>query len=104
MVGDGGQTTPAPWLTYTQAGCNVGGVSAANIELENTSTAPAGDMTRVFGAGSPEWTEASTNSSLALTDFGVWWSLTRSGLSTEAAGRLITKILMAWLKPRSKTR
>jgi hypothetical protein len=69
MVGDGGQTTPAPWLTYTHAGCNVGGVSAANIELENTSTAPAGDMTRVFGSGSPEWTEANTNSGLALADF-----------------------------------
>ena len=35
MVGDGGQTAPAPWLTYTAAGCSVGGVSAANIELEN---------------------------------------------------------------------
>ena len=51
MVGDGGQTTPAPWLTYTHAGCNVGGVSAANIELENNSTTASGDMTRVFGAG-----------------------------------------------------
>jgi outer membrane murein-binding lipoprotein Lpp len=133
MVGDGGQTAPAPWLTYTHVGCNVGGVSAANIELENnnalfftslsaaaaagatnikvgdvsnftvgeqitidtgaaTETAtiaavgtrgatgtgltltaplanahasgarvygidPAGDMTRVFGVGSPEWNE-----------------------------------------------
>jgi hypothetical protein len=135
MVGDGGQTAPAPWLTYTQAGCNVGGVSAANIELENNNalfftslaaaspvgatnikvadvsnftageqltidtgaatetatiapggvgtrgatgtgvtltapltkahaslarvygTDPAGDMTRVFGVGSPEWNE-----------------------------------------------
>ena len=35
MVTDGGATTPAPWLTYTAAGCSVGGVSAANIELEN---------------------------------------------------------------------
>ena len=25
MVGDGQQTAPAPWLTYTHAGCNVGG-------------------------------------------------------------------------------
>ncbi|MBA3842430.1 MAG: hypothetical protein H0X39_07385 [Actinobacteria bacterium] len=58
MVGDGGQTAPAPWLTYTHAGCNVGGVSAANIELENNSTSASGDMTRVFGSGSPEWTEA----------------------------------------------
>src|SRR4051812_26785907 len=134
MVGDGGQTAPAPWLTYTHAGCNVGGVSAANIELENNSairtttlsaaasagdtnvkvgstaiftvgqpvsigfdavtvtavgtggatgtgvtftpalpsahpsgtpvgdgTDTAGDMTRVFGVGSTEWTEARTS-------------------------------------------
>ena len=58
MVGDGGQTTPAPWLTYTQAGCNVGGVSSANIVLENNSTTASGDMTRVFGVGSDEWNEA----------------------------------------------
>ena len=37
MVTDGGATTPAPWLTYTAAGCSVGGVSAANIELENSN-------------------------------------------------------------------
>jgi hypothetical protein len=37
MVTDGGATTPAPWLTYTAAGCSVGGVSAANIELENNN-------------------------------------------------------------------
>ncbi|MFL5928559.1 MAG: hypothetical protein ACJ77E_16630 [Gaiellaceae bacterium] len=37
MVSDGGQTTPAPWLTFTGAGCSVGGVSAANIELENNN-------------------------------------------------------------------
>src|SRR5437588_11554889 len=38
---------------------------------------------------------------LALTDFGVWRSLTRSGLSTEAAARLITEMLMTWLPPPS---
>ncbi|HVU78960.1 MAG TPA: hypothetical protein VHC67_15390 [Gaiellaceae bacterium] len=69
MVSDGGQTTEAPWLTYTHAGCTVGGVSAANIELENTSTAASGDMTRVFGQGSPEWNEAQSNPTLALADF-----------------------------------
>jgi hypothetical protein len=37
MVTDGGATTPAPWSTYTDAGCTVGGVSAANIELENAT-------------------------------------------------------------------
>ncbi|MGN6797897.1 MAG: hypothetical protein ACTHKS_07075 [Gaiellaceae bacterium] len=57
MVGDGGQTTPAPWLTYTHAGCNVGGVSAANIELENNSVAPGGDVSTVYGSGSPEAAE-----------------------------------------------
>ena len=71
MVGDGGQTTPAPWLTYTHAGCNVGGVSTANIELENNSTTASGDMTRVFGAGSDEWNEAANPATRtkSLADF-----------------------------------
>src|SRR5215469_14146311 len=29
--------TPAPWVPFTRAGCNVGGVSTANVELENTA-------------------------------------------------------------------
>ena len=41
---------------------------------------------------------------LALTDFGVWRSLTHSGLSTEAAARLITEVLTTWLTRRSPTR
>ena len=41
---------------------------------------------------------------LALTDFGVWRSLTLSGLSTEAAARLITEMLMTWLTRRAATR
>src|SRR6267378_2259469 len=41
---------------------------------------------------------------LALTDFAVWRSLTRSGLSTEAAARLITEMLMMWLTRRPPTR
>ena len=41
---------------------------------------------------------------LALTDFGVWRSLTRSGLSTEAAAGLITEMLMTWLTRRAATR
>src|SRR5262249_34674361 len=71
MVGTDWQSRTAqpPWLTYTQNGCDVGGVSAANIELENTSTADSGDMTRVFGANSTEWNEAKANSDLALADF-----------------------------------
>jgi hypothetical protein len=44
------KNAPAPWVPFTRAGCNVGGVGTANIELENTSI----DVTTVFGAGSPE--------------------------------------------------
>ena len=69
MVTDGQKTTPAPWVPYTRAGCDVGGVGTANIELENTSTAPGGDITKVFGNPSPEATEASTDSQAAQTDF-----------------------------------
>ena len=30
-------TTPAPWVPYTRAGCNVGEVGTANSDLENTA-------------------------------------------------------------------
>jgi hypothetical protein len=71
MITDGQKTTPAPWVPYTRSGCDFGGVGTANIELENNSTAPSGDMTRVFGVGSPEWNEANdpTTHDKALTDF-----------------------------------
>jgi hypothetical protein len=69
MVTDTGKTTPAPWVPFTRAGCDVGGVGTANIELENASTAPTGDITKVFGQGSPEWNEAAANSQLGQTDF-----------------------------------
>jgi hypothetical protein len=42
--------TPAPWVPYTRAGCNVGEVGVANAELENTAV----DIPKVFGANSPE--------------------------------------------------
>ena len=35
MITDTGKTTPAPWVPFTRAGCDVGGVGTANIELEN---------------------------------------------------------------------
>ncbi len=43
-------TTPAPWVPYTRAGCDVGAVGTANIELENTAV----DIPKVFGPSSPE--------------------------------------------------
>jgi hypothetical protein len=43
-------TTPAPWVPFTRAGCNVGDIATANAELENTAV----DIPKVFGVGSPE--------------------------------------------------
>jgi len=42
--------TPAPWVPYTRAGCNVGEVATANQELENANY----DIGKVFGENSPE--------------------------------------------------
>jgi hypothetical protein len=53
-------------------------VALANIVLENTSTGPNGDMTKVFGSNSSEWLEAQSSNAapagtaarqLAQTDF-----------------------------------
>ena len=44
------QITPAPWVPFTRAGCNVGDVATANMVLENTSV----DLANVFGVKSPE--------------------------------------------------
>ncbi len=74
MLTAAGKNAPAPWVPFTRAGCNVGGVGTANIELENTSI----DIPTVFGAGSPEATEAAASAAapsgsaaanLAQTDF-----------------------------------
>src|SRR5262245_17156582 len=72
------KNTPAPWVPYTPAGCDFGAVALANVVLENTGTGPNGDMTKVFGSGSPEWNEAVASNAatvgtaarqLAQTDF-----------------------------------
>ena len=42
--------TPAPWVPYTRAGCDVGDIATANQELENTAV----DIPKVFGPNSPE--------------------------------------------------
>jgi hypothetical protein len=60
-----GKNAPAPWVPFTRAGCNVGAVSIANMELENTRA----DITTVFGVGSEEAKEAAKNSSQANKDF-----------------------------------
>jgi arylsulfatase A-like enzyme len=58
MIGPDGGNIPAPWVAFTRAGCDVGAVATANIVLENTGTGPTGDITKVFGSGSPQFAEA----------------------------------------------
>ncbi len=78
MVGPDGSNIPAPWVPFTRAGCDVGEVATANTVLENTSTAPGGDITKVFGNPSPQQVEADASYAaqygtaarqLAQTDF-----------------------------------
>jgi hypothetical protein len=56
-----GKNAPAPWVPYTRAGCNWGGVATANAILENIAT----DIPTVFGANSPESTEAAISNAEA---------------------------------------
>ncbi|MHB8612043.1 MAG: hypothetical protein ACYDAL_06390 [Candidatus Dormibacteraceae bacterium] len=60
-----GRNAPAPWVPFTRAGCNVGGVATANIELENTAI----DIPTVFGAGSAQAAEVKSNPGQAFADF-----------------------------------
>jgi hypothetical protein len=49
-AGQTSNVTPAPWVPFTRAGCNVGDFSTANMVLENANV----DVPTVFGANSPE--------------------------------------------------
>jgi hypothetical protein len=78
MITKDGVNAPAPWVPFTRAGCDVGAAGAANIVLENTGTSATGDVTKVFGAGSPQFLEAQASAAaragtaarnLAQTDF-----------------------------------
>jgi hypothetical protein len=42
--------SPAPWVPFTRAGCDVGDFSTANMVLENAKV----DLPTIFGSGSPE--------------------------------------------------
>ena len=66
MITDGGKNTPAPWVSYTRAGCDVGNVSVANTVLENNLITPGGDICTVYGCPSPEASETPT---LRTADF-----------------------------------
>ena len=48
-----GVNAPAPWVPFTRAGCDVGAIGAADLEIENTGV----DLRTVFGVGSPQTTD-----------------------------------------------
>jgi hypothetical protein len=52
------KSPPAPWVPYTRAGCDFGGISTANLELENVNP----DLANVFGPTSPEVAQMNANS------------------------------------------
>ena len=53
MLAPNGKNAPAPWVPFTRAGCDVGGVATANLEVEN----PTYDLPVIFGANAPETKE-----------------------------------------------
>ena len=61
MVTADGTNAPAPWPVFTRAGCDVGAIATANVVLENTGTGATGDITKVFGNPSPQFSEALTS-------------------------------------------
>ncbi len=66
LITDTGKMAPAPLVSWTRAGCDVGNVSVANTVLENNSISPGGDIANVYGNPSPE---ASEPAALRTTDF-----------------------------------
>ena len=55
LLTSSGRNLPAPWVAFTQAGCDVGSAAGpAGMVLENV----AADVTTVFGGGSPQAEEA----------------------------------------------
>ena len=69
LVTASGKNTPAPWVPFTRAGCNVGGVSTANIELESTANIPTVFPPQPNGTPSPEAQEAALTPDKATADF-----------------------------------
>ena len=87
MVTTGGKNAPAPWVTYTRAGCDVGNVSVANTVLENAlagsfavgptdlySASQVGDTrfdpysTKGFKAGDTVYIDQGANQETAVID------------------------------------
>jgi hypothetical protein len=83
MLGPDGRNTPAPWVAYTRAGCNVGAAGVANAVLENTAT----DVLTVFGSGSPEAAFVKADADQAFADYVGIAVHCAQGSSVCASGR-----------------
>jgi hypothetical protein len=86
MINENGKIAPAPWAPFTRAGCDFGAVATANTILENTAI----DIPTVFGAGSPEAQEVTSNPAQAFADFvgiGVHCAQGSSVCSAQNNGR-----------------
>jgi hypothetical protein len=95
LVTPSGQNIPAPWVSYTRAGCNMGAVGIANMEIENNNDYATGDIAEIFGTSSPEYQEAVTAwnapyptaaSTISATDFEGIAVHCASGSPTCASG------------------
>ena len=65
LLSETGHNAPAPWVAYTRAGCDVGALGIADIDLENNSA----DLATTYGAGSPEYAAGSKHSYVGIPDF-----------------------------------
>ncbi|MGH3471326.1 MAG: hypothetical protein ACRDPG_04670 [Nocardioidaceae bacterium] len=65
LVDAPGSMAPAPWVPFTRAGCNVGEVALANLDIENAEP----DVPLVFGQNSPEAKDAANPNYPTQTKF-----------------------------------
>jgi len=85
MITSQGLNAPAPWVSYTRAGCNFGSVATANTELESLFP----DVPTVFGAHSSQAALANSNPDQASADFegiAVHCAATSAVCSTKHGG------------------
>jgi hypothetical protein len=85
LITDNQKTTPAPWVTYTRAGCDVANFSVANTVLENNSITPGGDIYNVFGPGSPEAAELPANRTTDFVGMAIHCAKTTASVCTNNA-------------------
>ena len=100
MITAAGQNAPAPWVPFTRAGCNVGAVSIANMEMENVTS----DLVKIYGectngtttctssGYTPQYAEYKSSSSQAASDFeGIAIHCAASSSLCSTAGNVVAE-------------